>query len=199
MGSSKGSVNHPVARSSMCDKFLRQMGRLDGEIKKRIHTAMLYLLESRNPRKCGWFKGREYVPGHDAQKSVNAYEISELYRLVYAVHGDTVMFLRVGDHKAAYGRDRRCAGRRTGAPHHSARRSARRCRLSRAGPANRRVGLRHQHRKQEAAARLRSKHAGRRQCRLPPIAATHERGLAQLRHGRRGAVSGIRVLLAARP
>ena len=90
----------------MCDdKFLQQMGRLDGEIKKRTHTAMLYLLESKNPRKCGKFKYREFVPMLNAEVSIFAYEISRSYRLTYAIHDDKVVFLRVGDHKAVYGRD----------------------------------------------------------------------------------------------
>ena len=86
-------------------KFSRQLKRLGEDIKRRAYDAMCYLRESDSPKKCGKFKGREDVPGHDAQKSVYAYEISRSYRLMYMVHGDIVIFLRVGDHKAVYGRD----------------------------------------------------------------------------------------------
>lgn len=38
-------------------------------------------------------------------KAVYAYEVNGPYRLTYANHENVVMFLRAGDHKAAYGRD----------------------------------------------------------------------------------------------
>ena len=92
-------------RGEPAGKFLRQMGRLDGELKKRFYSAMQYLRESKDPRTCGKFKRRENIPSFNVKMSVYAYEVNRSYRLIYAIHEDVVIFLCAGDHKAAYGRD----------------------------------------------------------------------------------------------
>ena len=99
-------MNRPTARRiGQTGKFLRQLRRMDGEMKKRARGAMRYLQESKDPISCGRFKGREDVPGRGANMPIYAYAISRSYRLICAIHADTVVFARVGDHKAVYGRD----------------------------------------------------------------------------------------------
>lgn len=95
----------PAHYGESTGKFLRQFAHLDGEMKKRFLSAMRYLSESRHPKKCGMFKGRESIPGWNMIKAVYVYEINRSYRLMYTVHEGLVIFMRAGDHKAVYGHD----------------------------------------------------------------------------------------------
>ena len=77
-------VSRPAERSSVCDRrFLRQSRRLDGEIKKRVDMAMVYILESKNPRDCGEFKYREYVPMLNAKVPTNIPNLLALKKSLY--------------------------------------------------------------------------------------------------------------------
>lgn len=70
-------VSRPAERSSVCGRrFLRQSRLPGGEVKKRVDMAMVGILESKNPRDCGEFKYREYVPMLNAKVPIFACEIS---------------------------------------------------------------------------------------------------------------------------
>ena len=98
-------MNRPTARRiGQTGKFLRQLRRMDGEMKKRARGAMRYLQESKDPISCGRFKGREDVPGWGTNMPICVRD-KRAVQVVCAIHADTVVFARVGDHKAVYGRD----------------------------------------------------------------------------------------------
>ena len=72
---------------------------------QRAHKALRTIIESVDPTSLGVRKNIRYaIPG--CPKCVTfAYEINRSYRILYCVGKDCIVFLRVGDHKAVYGKD----------------------------------------------------------------------------------------------
>ncbi len=79
-------------------KFLRQYKNLDPQIRKRVNHATQELRVSENPARLGRYK---------QSKRVFAYDVGNKYRIIYNAdwNSDTIEFLRVCNHKSAYGRD----------------------------------------------------------------------------------------------
>ena len=79
-------------------KFVRQFKKLDTLTQKRVRNALKEIAHSTDPARLGEYKQsiRAYV-----------YDVGKNHRLLYDVkHADhEIELLRVGDHKAVYGRD----------------------------------------------------------------------------------------------
>lgn len=83
-------------------KFERQRLGLGKTMSERVGSAIDGLLASENVRDPRDGKGRIRVDGTLTQ--VFACRVNRSYRILYCVNDDSIRFLRVGDHKAVYGR-----------------------------------------------------------------------------------------------
>ena len=84
------------------NEFYKKIDRLDGEIRERAKKAMQDIIDAKDPGALGV---RKCTTKGEPKGVVYAYEINRSYRLLYFVGDDRVGFIRVGDHKAVYGRD----------------------------------------------------------------------------------------------
>lgn len=78
--------------------FIKQFSKLESKIRNKVEKAILELLTTENPARLGKYK---------QNKRVFAYNIGRKYRIIYNVnwYNNTIEFLRVCDHKSAYGKD----------------------------------------------------------------------------------------------
>lgn len=79
-------------------KFKRQYKNLDSQTKQKVNRAIQELTNSENPARLGKYK---------QNKRVFAYNIGSRHRIIYNIDwgSDSIEFLRVCDHKSAYGKD----------------------------------------------------------------------------------------------
>lgn len=90
-------------RAKYDPKFERQRRGLGKELAERVDRTIEDLLVSENVRDARDGKGRIFVGGMRVQTF--ACRVGRSYRILYCVEGDCMHFLRVGDHKAVYGKD----------------------------------------------------------------------------------------------
>lgn len=89
-------------RAAYDPKFERQRLGLGKNIVDRVNQAVDDLLMSENVMDPRDSKGRIRVDG--VPTHVFACRVGRSYRILYCVSGDCIRFLRVGDHKAVYGK-----------------------------------------------------------------------------------------------
>ncbi len=79
-------------------QFKKQYKNLDPQIKIRVNSAVQELRNSENPAQLGRYK---------QCKRVFSYDLGRKYRIIYNINwsNNTIEFLRVCDHKSAYGGD----------------------------------------------------------------------------------------------
>ena len=79
------------------NSFKKQFKKLNSELKIKANTVIRELCESKDPRKLGSYK---------RHMKVYAYEIGNSYRIIFDVNfaEQIIFFIRVGDHKTAYGK-----------------------------------------------------------------------------------------------
>jgi len=80
------------------NQFKKQYKNLNSDLKIKIQNTIKELCESNNPTKLGNYK---------KHMKVYSYEIGNNYRIIYDVQlaEQVIVFIRVGDHKSAYGKD----------------------------------------------------------------------------------------------
>ncbi len=80
-------------------KFIRQYKLLHSDLQKKINLAITELVKSENPTKLG-----DYKPSIKAY----AYVLDKSNRIPYNVsfNEKVIEFIRVGNHKQAYGNDK---------------------------------------------------------------------------------------------
>jgi mRNA-degrading endonuclease RelE of RelBE toxin-antitoxin system len=78
--------------------FSKQFKELDSKTQKRVKDAVMELLAAENPARLGVYK---------QDMRIFAYNIGKKHRILYNVNwnDNTIEFLRVCDHKSAYGKD----------------------------------------------------------------------------------------------
>ena len=84
------------------DEFYKKLDSLRGEIQKRAKEATRSIANAENPGLLGVYKG---VTRIKPKGIIYAYEINQSYRILYIVMANGLGFIRVGDHKVAYGKD----------------------------------------------------------------------------------------------
>lgn len=84
---------------SKIERRYRSLGR---KAAKRVDAAIGDMVVAEGVRDARDCKGRITVGGTVAQ--VFARSVGRSYRILYCVRGDSIRFLRVGDHKAVYGK-----------------------------------------------------------------------------------------------
>ena len=84
-------------------KFERQYRSLGREVAKRVNTAIDDMVVAENVRDARDYKGRILVGG--TMSHVFARSVGRSHRILYCIRGDSIRFLRVGDHKEVYGKD----------------------------------------------------------------------------------------------
>lgn len=79
-------------------KFVKQYSRLGNERQKYVDNALRELVKSENPVELGEFK---------SSIKVFAYVVNKSDRILFDVDypNDTIVLLRVCDHKSVYGKD----------------------------------------------------------------------------------------------
>lgn len=101
-GAEKPGARGKKWKASYDPKFKRQLLGLGKNISERVSEAIDDLLASENVRDPRDSKGWIRVNG--AQHQVFTFRVGRSYRIMYYVRGDCICFLRVGDHKAVYGK-----------------------------------------------------------------------------------------------
>lgn len=80
------------------NQFKKQFKNLNPQLRTKVQDVIEMLCNSENPTMLGIYK--KHI-------EVYAYEINSNYRIIYDVKfsENVIVFIRVGDHKQAYGKD----------------------------------------------------------------------------------------------
>lgn len=79
-------------------QFKKQYKNLDPQIRQKVNTTIQELKYSQNPARLGTYK---------QGMRIFAYDICKKHRIIYNINwnDNIIEFLRVCDHKSAYGKD----------------------------------------------------------------------------------------------
>lgn len=79
-------------------RFKKQFKKLDPTLQKKVEVALRELIISENPSRLGEYK---------KSMRVFAYNLDKSNRLLFDIdfENKTILLIRVGDHKSAYGSD----------------------------------------------------------------------------------------------
>ena len=79
-------------------RFKKQFKKLDPALQKKVEVALRELIISENPSRLGEYK---------KSMRVFAYNLDKSNRLLFDIdfENKTILLIRVGDHKSAYGSD----------------------------------------------------------------------------------------------
>ena len=81
------------------DNFERKQVRLlPKSAARKLQSVMVDMLHSNDPRQFGIWKDTKHGPAYVA-------DLNDSYRLAYRIDNDTIIIIKVGDHKEVYGKD----------------------------------------------------------------------------------------------
>ena len=101
-GGGGGGVDGKKWKAEYDPKFERQYRSLGREAAKRVNTAIDDTVVAEGVGMPGTAREGFLLA---AQWHSFARSVGRSYRILYCIRGDSIRFLRVGDHKEAYGKD----------------------------------------------------------------------------------------------